>query len=451
MSGSSRHPLSRSQGGGPFNIAKFQNQFEARKDSSHDSSEGKPSSPTAANSPITSGHPLALSLPPRKKKSNDPFSPYIITLPKYVYSTKILHGNFDVEAVATLEGPSSDSGDCEGVRYESANPLLPEIFAKSITTYPQFPGLANPEGHPICDRYSVKATRNGTVCAIADGCGWGERAKDAALCAINSFLSYMEPRVHKLKDVHRAAEVMLKAFREAQLGIMKHTHTSPDVAHQCLDCGQCGTTALLGGILVPLETHQGVDNLVQPKWGFLCCSVGDCKAFCVSRNKVTEITVGSRYGAMDASDCGGRLGPQIEGEPDLRNLQLFFHPCHVNDVILLLSDGIHDNFDPEHLGKSPRECRIPADTWAGSDRDEAMSIKDLFRARLLEDTLFGFHSLEKKVEAVLAHCVQTTSNSRSWLLEHKGRLPHDYSRFPGKMDHSTIVAVKVPMSPMSVL
>lgn len=23
--------------------------------------------------------------------------------------------------------------------------------------------------------------------------------------------------------------------------------------------------------------------------------------------------MGSRYGVMDASDCGGRLGPQIEG------------------------------------------------------------------------------------------------------------------------------------------
>jgi hypothetical protein len=87
---------------------------------------------------------------------------------------------------------------------------------------------------------------------------------------------------------------------------------------------------------------------------------------------------------------------------------------------LLLSDGVHDNFDPEHLGKTPRyvrreekeerkregvgggkrggdtrliklhrECRVEADGWAGADKDEAMSMKDLYRVRLLEDTLCG--------------------------------------------------------------
>lgn len=47
-----------------------------------------PSKPTSpGTSPTVMAHPLALSLPPRgKKKSYDPFSPYIITLPKFIYS-----------------------------------------------------------------------------------------------------------------------------------------------------------------------------------------------------------------------------------------------------------------------------------------------------------------------------------------------------------------------------
>ena len=160
---------------------------------------------------------------------------------------------------------------------------------------------------------------------------------------------------------------------------------------------------------------------------------------------------------------------------------------------------------------------MEAEGWSGADKDEAMSMKDLYRTRLLEDILFGsssyvllsfslflsFHSpcssslpsrsplflfpfppsslsphqytvlrsnatsdrsrarvsplssflllfthfilpsLEQKVTAVLKHCMDTTSPSRTWMVEHKGRLPHDYSRFPGKMDHTTCVALKV--------
>lgn len=461
----SKHPLSRSQGAAPFMkglTLSFEfggggNGLNGRRDSNSsadgggsDRDGGKPHSPTAASSPLAS-HPLSnLPVASRKKKNyGDPFAAYIVTLPKYVYSIKLLHGSLDSDLCAYVDGPIDDSGDMEGARYEPTNPLLPEIFAKSITTYPRFPGAPNPEGHPICDRYSIRATKNGTVCAIADGCGWGERAKDAATCAIQAFLSYMDSRVHKLKDVHRAGEVMLKAFREAQGAILKHSHSSIEEGKNCLDCGQCGTTTMLGGLLVPLEAHVMDANLSQPKWGFLCCSVGDCKAFCLSRNRVTEITVGSRYGVMDASDCGGRLGPQVEGEPDLRNLQLFFHPCQVNDVIFLVSDGVHDNFDPEHLGKTPRECMVPADMWAKADRDEAMSMKDLYRTRLLEDTLFGYATLEQKVSAVLQHCETITNTSREWMKEHKGRLPLDYDRFPGKMDHTTCVALRVPPSPLS--
>ncbi len=35
---------------------------------------------------------------------------------------------------------------------------------------------------------------------------------------------------------------------------------------------------------------------------------------------------------------------------------------------------------------------VKADGWTKADRDEAMSMKDLYRARLLEDTLFGSNS-----------------------------------------------------------
>ena len=44
----------------------------------------------------------------------------------------------------------------------------------------------------------------------------------------------------------------------------------------------------------------------------------------------------------------GRLGPQLEGgEPDLRNLGVYVHLLDDGDLIALVSDGVHDNLDPE--------------------------------------------------------------------------------------------------------
>ncbi len=41
---------------------------------------------------------------------------------------------------------------------------------------------------------------------------------------------------------------------------------------------------------------------------------------------------------------GGRLGPTLEGgEPDLKNLNVYCTPCDQDDIIVMMSDGVHDN------------------------------------------------------------------------------------------------------------
>jgi serine/threonine protein phosphatase PrpC len=63
---------------------------------------------------------------------------------------------------------------------------------------------------------------------------------------------------------------------------------------------------------------------------------------------ITDVTDGNRLSLTDASDPGGRLGPFLnEGTPDLRNLDLYFQPCNEGDIIFLVSDGVHDNLDPQ--------------------------------------------------------------------------------------------------------
>lgn len=46
------------------------------------------------------------------------------------------------------------------------------------------------------------------------------------------------------------------------------------------------------------------------------------------------------------------------GTPDLRNLQLYFTQCSEGDWVILLSDGVHDNLDPEQMGLNPNQCEL---------------------------------------------------------------------------------------------
>src|SRR5690554_4793031 len=102
------------------------------------------------------------------------------------------------------------------------------------------------------------------------------------------------------------------------------------------------------------------DQSNHDTWAFVFVSIGDCKAFHWSSasHKLVDVTAGNRTSLIDVRypgsylllliRLGGRLGPHTEvGEPDLRNLGLYCCPYAEGDLLLLVSDGIHDNFDPQ--------------------------------------------------------------------------------------------------------
>ena len=155
----------------------------------------------------------------------------------------------------------------------------------------------------------------------------------------------------------------------------------------------------------------------------------------------------------DASDCGGRLGPAgPEGQPDLRNLNLYYQECTAGDIVLIVSDGVHDNLDPSSLHISPsmvQEQLLPEESrdpslvdveWSELNQDKGSALKDLYMTHLLKSEI---SSLEKKTAAtmtqqLLAYCSKVISSSRTWMEENPGkRLPVDSDEFIGKMDHTT--------------
>jgi len=187
-------------------------------------------------------------------------------------------------------------------------------------------------------------------------------------------------------------------------------------------------------------------------------SVGDCKAFHwdSKTRQVTDITEGNRSNLTDASDPGGRLGPYLEeGSPDLRNLDLYLHRCNDGDIIFCVSDGVHDNYDPQQLGKSPRDFGIPSDTWQHAEKTlplQAEEAKTHFRLQMMEEQFISLLNEQERaqllptdvVNTLLTHCWNVTSASREFMESNPTKkLPADYNLYPGKQDHATCIAVHV--------
>ncbi len=174
------------------------------------------------------------------------------------------------------------------------------------------------------------------------------------------------------------------------------------------DIWDAGTTTLIGGLLVPIEVPGGrpvcdyfplgedLHSRVlrqEEKYAFVCASIGDCKAFLYSpkEKKATDITLGNRAG-LDATDPGGRLGPFVgrTGDPDLRNLHLYFSLCCEGDIIIVMSDGVHDNLDAYSLGKTPEAVGFPAGTdWKDVTPQQLGIAKSNFMCKKLVEVIGG--------------------------------------------------------------
>lgn len=153
--------------------------------------------------------------------------------------------------------------------------------------------------------------------------------------------------------------------------------------------------------------------------------------------------------------------------PDTRNLSLFFNKCRENDFMIYCTDGVHDNLDAESLGVDPGEFTKDFDgmTWSqaeAADKSLAEEIKSAFYEARLEMLLNDQYVKEARervgsqdfvpsqltpkdiVNLVLDYCVRVTTSSRDFMENNPGlKLPSDYKLYPGKMDHTTCVAVRV--------
>jgi len=303
---------------------------------------------------------------------------------------------------------------------------------------------------------------------VCDGCNWGRRPMEASNAAKGAFVEFLKAHQNDIVELRDVGHILLQALSYCHHKIIEGRE----------DIWEAGTTTLLGGMTLRVkktkeerEADKEKDKDKDFRWVWVCVSVGDCKAFHfkAASKVIYDITAGNRRNAHDAKDPGGRLGPYVgEGEPDLRNVSVYFTYCEENDIILVLSDGVHDNLDPHVLGKLPADvapqfAQFPSWDSFPSDKETQLA-KDVFMKNfLVKELILGGESDEKMrskvfsqpvqeellsptsiVGRIMKHCLSVTGRGREWMEQNpKEKLPNDYVQYPGKMDHATAVVLRI--------
>ncbi len=123
-------------------------------------------------------------------------------------------------------------------------------------------------------------------------------------------------------------------------------------------------------------------------WIFVAISVGDCAAYRYSHQlrRAFDVTNNHRFNT-DLSDPGGRIGPADEqGNPDLRNLKFVYCFCEPNDTLILMTDGCHDNLDPQIAGKLPNELNWDFEVSVSEDEHSTKNNNNTTKSKSTPNT-----------------------------------------------------------------
>lgn len=164
------------------------------------------------------------------------------------------------------------------------------------------------------------------------------------------------------------------------------------------------------------------------------------------RWNVSDITTGNRI--SDAKMTGGHLGPVSRSEPneasltpDLGNFTIHVTPCSKGDMLVLVSDGVHDNLDPETLNLDPVQAGLDYTTWAEIPLDEKIRAKDIYRADIIAQHVDNTRSPSEIAVNMLKWVRKVTENKRLFMESNPGK--EEPAELPGKMDHTTVVVFSV--------
>lgn len=388
-----------------------------------------------------------------------------------------------VSGVCLFQEPQKIYGDDTiNLQTINANPLLND--SRFIALQNQHKDLTTPVnmgasfvntyakvgGHVNCD-IGYQQQRSGlNMLVLADGAGWGGKSRQAAQRAVTGAVNRFNAlfSADRLKSGSQIVQALLDCAKKAQADIL----TSPEKDLQNNNKADLESETTTFNMTVDYEDVNTGDRIIHT------LSVGDTKAYVVifdenGNSKVIDTCEGSRdLDPLNAKDPGGRLGgdTKIRGEPDLRNLSVntLVLPKGTQYMIMTMSDGVTDNLNPFSLGVSITEAmsyvsgkpipRKKAD-WATlkqewieeAEKDPegiAKLIKDyqekLFVELMTKAKNDGAKTPNEFCKAITNYCIKKTENTREFLNTHNAKIPDDSINYPGKPDHTSIVACATP-------
>lgn len=334
----------------------------------------------------------------------------------------------------------------------SSGRIADYLYAQTVALYPR-----ETEGYNVvCDQYCITAMGNRIVFALADGCGWGRRPREAAIRAARTVIEQVADRTVQVKmsDSIEIRNALLRSFNVAHEKIMEGKE----------EFWMAGATTLAAGQIIEIDSESD-------EWAVIAVCVGDCKILVWNSGTktVVDLTAGNRLHARNAKDAGGSLGAQKDSAlPDLRNLGSYFWPLSRGDIVLAVSDGVYDNADPECLGMTIEEALTAVGSRAGAliqklstlgsldsvkwtqlDNATVEAIKSVYMLWRISSLISkamevqGDRGLpETLAAALIANSSEVTKKTRDLMEADPSRPePADHRTHPGKMDHTSVVAI----------
>jgi len=357
--------------------------------------------------------------------------------------------------------------------YLITEPRDSRIYGKTIDTYAYDVIKGKRAGQPNADSFYAEAYYNSLIFGVADGIGWGVPSRRASQSALLGFMMAINEYYSKRKGSQIDTISMAQAC-----------YSGIELGHSCVFSNTESKTTFCGGILVKLDdfeeenfTDSSEDSSVSdssecsddnvPRWIFVGISVGDSLIYRYSTStmEVKELTVSDRTGGV--RDAGGHLGGK---EPDLKNMA--YHCCLANegDLFIAVSDGVHDNLDPEvlkcPLSESGFEIPDGVEDWEDLNTIEKNEKKRRFKEEKLLEIIESVNEVSPRAvtDAIISEIEEITRAQRKGY-EEGSRLQRDWDKMEeterndlnkwvqetlkspkGKFDHVTCLCVEVSKS-----
>ncbi|KAJ8950782.1 hypothetical protein NQ318_011275 [Aromia moschata] len=246
------------------------------------------------------------------------------------------------------------------------------VYGLSDSLYDRNQVTRNKNGDPIADCFGIIARRDSAILAVADGVNWGEKASIAAKSAIHGSLHYLNKTI--FNDTKPFENLAIKTDESSISSTVSDEHVNLigntrevficllrafNCAHDLILENKGMLTTLTVAVVLPLKQKlerrvphpNGGGERRETETQYVCCvcNVGDTLAYVYSQKfGIRELTKGSHdiNCNRDMRDALGALGPVDGINPELSNLTLSITTLHKGDIVMVASDGLTDNFDP---------------------------------------------------------------------------------------------------------